>query len=112
MPWRLSQVAMGATFRSWMRPDNISLPMISSPAVQIRSLAMGPQLPQPAGVAKLACDAYIGGMTDYVTADAAYHHATAGNARNGAIKLHCTDGFERMSPARRPARADRKNGTA
>src|SRR3546814_13841238 len=95
---------MGATFRSGMRPDNISLPMISSPAVQIRSLAMGPQLPQAAGVAKLACDAYIGGMTDYVTADAAYHHAEAGTARNSDIKLHGPEGFEGMRAAGRLAR--------
>src|SRR3546814_17735164 len=102
MPWRLSQVAMGATFRSWMRPDNISLPMISSPAVQIRSLAMGPQLPQAAGVAKLACDAYIGGMTDYVPDDAAYHHAEPGNAPNDDIHNHGHHGFEGIRPHARP----------
>src|SRR3546814_10296588 len=43
------------------------------------------------------------GMTDYVTADAAYHHAEAGNARNGAIKLHGPEGFEGMRAAGRLA---------
>jgi methionyl aminopeptidase len=62
-----------------------------------------PQLPQAAGVAKRGREAYIGRMTDYVTADTSQAHAEAGNARDGAIKLHGPEGFAGMRAAGRLA---------
>ena len=38
MPCTLSQVAICAMFRSWVRPDKISSPITTSAAVQIRLL--------------------------------------------------------------------------
>ena len=109
IPCRLSQVPTWATFRSWVRPDRISSPITSRPAVQIRSEVIGDRSTGSArrrhGCKFTMSARYIGAMDTHLL-----DRERGIVGRHGAIKLHGPEGFAGMRAAgRSPPRSSTRS---